>query len=60
MKNHNFFDKASWLLAICFAAALALSACKSTTEPSSTEPPSKADQPQKEHPEHPKPADTQK
>jgi ABC-type nickel/cobalt efflux system permease component RcnA len=48
MKNQTILKKASWLLVICIASALLLSACKSTTEH-----PSKAEHPQKEHPEHP-------
>jgi hypothetical protein len=55
MKHQTFFKRMSWLLAICFAAALALSACNSTSEH-----PNKAGQTQKEHPEHPQPANTQK
>jgi hypothetical protein len=32
MKNQTVIKKFSWLLAICFASALALSACKNTGE----------------------------
>jgi len=55
MKNQTLLKKTTWVLALCFASALALSACKSTSEH-----PTKSEHPQKEHPEHPKPADAQK
>jgi len=44
MKKQTNLTKLSWLLALCFASALALSACKSSSE-----------HPHKEHPkkEHP-------
>jgi hypothetical protein len=58
MKKQSILRYTPWLLALCFASALTLSACKSTSEH-----PTKSESPQKEHPEHPehpKPADTQK
>jgi hypothetical protein len=47
MRNQTVVRKLSWLLAMCFALALALSACRSADEHSS------AEHPTKEHPEHP-------
>lgn len=44
MKNQTIVKKLSWLLAICFVSALALSACRSTHEHPSKE------HPTKEHP----------
>ena len=44
MKNQAALKKFSWLVAICFGSALALSACKNTGEHP------KAEHPKKEHP----------
>jgi len=55
MKHQTIFRNAVWLLALCFALTLTLSACKSASEQ-----PTKSEHPQKEHPEHPQPTDTQK
>ena len=44
MKNQSILKQFSWLLAIVFASALALSACKHSGEHPSKE------HPQKEHP----------
>jgi hypothetical protein len=44
MENQAVLKKFSWLLAICFASALAFSACKHTDEHPGKE------HPQKEHP----------
>jgi hypothetical protein len=54
MKSQTVLRNTSWLLALCFASALALAGCKSTPEqPTNSDQPQTA-QPQKEHPEHPK------
>jgi hypothetical protein len=47
MKNQTVLKKLSWLLAVCFASALALSACKRSEE-----------HPTKEHPATNAPAAT--
>jgi hypothetical protein len=47
MKNQTILRRIPWLLAICVAAAFALSACHSTEEHPSAGPGTK------EHPEHP-------
>jgi len=60
MRNQTILRKTSWLLALCFASALALSGCKGASEPPSKSDQPQKEQPQKEHPEHPKPADTNK
>jgi preprotein translocase subunit SecG len=47
MKNQTILKKFSWLLAICFVAALALSACNKSAEhpkkdqPATNQPPAK-------------------
>jgi hypothetical protein len=44
MKNQNMLRNLGWVLAVCFVAALALSACQSTDEHS------KSEHPKQEHP----------
>lgn len=61
MKPQTIFRKTAWVLALGFASALTLCACKCTSEqPAKSEHPAKSDQPQKEHPEHPQSAPAQK
>ncbi len=60
MKDRTYLTKTTWALALGFAAALACSGCKSTSEASATSDRPQNEHPQKEHPEHPKADDTNK
>jgi hypothetical protein len=60
MKDRAILTKTNWTLALCFAAALAFSGCKSTSDASSKSDQPQKEHPQKEHPEHPKADDTNK
>jgi hypothetical protein len=54
MKHTTTLRNTTWLLALCFASALAFSGCKSASEPPAKSDQPQTQQPQKEHPEHPR------